>query len=221
MSPRPKVLFVVTSHDKLGAHPYEVLAPHVDIIWASPKGGESPLDPMSAQVADDDLVTKKFLTRDEKTWKITEKLEMFLGRAEEFAAVFYVGGWGPMFDLATDPISHKLINEFYNANKIISSVCHGPAALAKVKLPSGKYFLHGEPVTGYSNVEEEMAGVRGIMPFSLETQLDEASGGNYSKGEKPYDVHVVVGRGGKLINGQNPPSAGPTGQAILDEILKG
>jgi putative intracellular protease/amidase len=71
-----------------------------------------------------------------------------------------------MWDLATDKISHQLINEFYEANKIISSVCHGPAALAKVKLVStGKYFLDGEPVTGYSNVEEAMAGVRDIMPY--------------------------------------------------------
>ena len=125
-----------------------------------------------------------------------------------------------MFDLATLPASHQLINEFYAANKIISSVCHGPAALSKVKLPNGQFFLDGEPVTGYSNVEEEMAGVRDIMPFSLEDALKEASGGKYEKGEKAYDINVVVGRGGKLINGQNPPSAGPTGEAILKQIMK-
>jgi putative intracellular protease/amidase len=72
-----------------------------------------------------------------------------------------------MFDLATNPDSHQLINEFFAAEKIISSVCHGPAALSLVKLPSGKLFLEGEPVTGYSNVEEEMAGVAETMLFSL------------------------------------------------------
>lgn len=72
-----------------------------------------------------------------------------------------------MWDLATDNVSHQLINEFFEADKIISSVCHGPAALAKVKITStGKYFLDGEAVTGYSNVEEEMAGVRDIMPYA-------------------------------------------------------
>jgi hypothetical protein len=121
---RPKVLFVVTSHDQLGstdrktgwylvrssiylsypktlttakpegAHPYEVLIPHVDITWASPKGGRSPLDPMSEAVSETDTVTQAFLKRDEQTWRVTEKLETFLGRAGEFAAVFYVGGWG-------------------------------------------------------------------------------------------------------------------------------
>jgi putative intracellular protease/amidase len=126
-----------------------------------------------------------------------------------------------MFDLATDPVSHQLINEFYAADKIVSSVCHGPAALSKVKLPNGNYFLDGEPITGYSNAEEELSGVKSVMPFSLEDQLNIASGGEYTKAEKPFDVSVVVGRGGKLINGQNPASAGPTGKAILDQILKG
>ncbi|KAK5046193.1 hypothetical protein LTR84_008650 [Exophiala bonariae] len=230
MALRPKVLFVVTSHDQLGntgrktgwylpegAHPHEVLAPYADIIWASPKGGITPLDPMSDQVDDDDLLTRNFLLKKE-SWRSSEKLANFLGRADEFEAVFYVGGWGPMFDLATDSGSHQLINEFYAAEKIVSSVCHGPGALAKVKLPSGKYFLDGEPVTGYSNVEEGMAGVVEVMPFSLEDALQTASGGHYKKATEPLGVNVVVARGGKLINGQNPASAGPTAEAILASL---
>jgi putative intracellular protease/amidase len=75
-------------------------------------------------------------------------------------------------------------------------------------------------VTEYSNFEEERAGVRDIMPFNLEDALKEAFGGKYRKGDRPHDVNVVVARGSKLINGQNPPSAGPTGAAVLDQILK-
>jgi putative intracellular protease/amidase len=126
-----------------------------------------------------------------------------------------------MFDRATDPVSDALINEFHAASKIISSVCHGPAALSLVKLPSREYFLDAEPVTGYSNVEEEMAGVRGIVPFSLEDALGKASGGRYSKGEEPYDVNVVIGRRGKLINGQNSQSAGPTGTGDSEADFEG
>jgi putative intracellular protease/amidase len=125
-----------------------------------------------------------------------------------------------MFDLAHLPTSHQLLNEFHAAGKIISSVCHGPGALAYAKLPSGKYLLDGEPVTGYSNVEEEMAGVREIMPFSLEDALASASGGGYEKAGEPLDVHVAVGRGGRLVNGQNPASAGPTGEAILESLRR-
>lgn len=126
-----------------------------------------------------------------------------------------------MFDLATDPVSLQLINEFYAAEKIGNSVCHGPDALTHVKLSTGDYLLRGEPVTGYSNVEEGMGGVRDVMPFSLEDALAHASRGHYSKVLEPLGVHVVVvGRNGLLINGENPASAHPTGAAILESLRR-
>jgi putative intracellular protease/amidase len=126
-----------------------------------------------------------------------------------------------MFDLATDTTSHALINEFYTANKTISAVCHGPAALAYVKLPSGAYLLAGQPVTGFSNVEEEQAGMTQAMPFLLEDVLNTASGGLYEKAQQPWGEKVVVANGGKLITGQNPASASGIGKAILESVQKG
>ena len=120
-----------------------------------------------------------------------------------------------MFDLAIDSTSHELINEFYAENKVIAAVCHGPAALAKVKLPSG-YLLAGQPVTGFSNSEETAVGLLEAMPFSLEDEL-KAAGGKYEKTED-WGVKVVVANGGKLITGQNPASATSIGEAILKEI---
>jgi putative intracellular protease/amidase len=70
----------------------------------------------------------------------TFKLSSLLGHAHAYEAIF-VGGHGPMFDLATDETSHKLINEFYMANKIVSAVCHGPAVLAHVKLADDEGYL--------------------------------------------------------------------------------
>jgi putative intracellular protease/amidase len=89
-----------------------------------------------------------------------------------------------MFDLATDATSHKLISEFYDHNKIVSAVCHGPAALAKVKVSGDKYFLDGQNVTGFSNSEETAVGLMAVMPFSLEDELNKASGGHYVKADK-------------------------------------
>lgn len=231
MPHQPKVLFVLTSHSQLGntgkptgwylpefAHPYEVLAPHCEITVASPAGGEAPLDPSSVEASKEDASSQSFLQKHEKLWKNTHKLETILGHASEYEAIFFVGGHGPMFDLATDATSHKLINEFYAHNKIISAVCHGPAALAKVKLPSGEYLIAGQPVTGFANSEEEAAGLTSAMPFLLETELDKASGGNYVKAAD-WQKKVVVGLGGRLITGQNPASAGPVGQAIYDSIF--
>jgi len=228
----PKVLFVLTSHDAMGdtgkktgwylpelSHPYDVLKDHVEITIASPKGGAAPLDPSSVEASKDDPISVKFLETQKSLWTKTEKLESFLGHAKEYEAIFFVGGHGPMWDLATDATSHKLINEFYENNKIVSAVCHGPAALAHVKLASGEYLLAGQPVTGFSNTEEDTVGLTSVMPFKLEDALNTASGGKYVKADADWAKRVVVGRGGRLITGQNPASAGGVGQAIYDGIF--
>lgn len=124
-----------------------------------------------------------------------------------------------MWDLANDETSHKLINEFYTHSKIIAAVCHGPAALASVKLPSGEYLISGQPVTGFSDTEEDTVGLSPVMPFMLEDRLNANSGGKYSKAKSDWAEHVVVARGGRLITGQNPASAGATGKAIYDAIF--
>merc|ERR1711964_556212 len=114
---------------------------------------------------------REVLKENENLWKQTEKLDSILGRAGEFDAIFFVGGHGPMFGLATSTTSHKLINEFASQNKIISAVCHGPAALAYVKTSSGSYLLDGHAVTGFSTSEEDAVGLTSAMPFILEDQL--------------------------------------------------
>jgi putative intracellular protease/amidase len=124
-----------------------------------------------------------------------------------------------MFDQAKDETSHKLINEFWAHNKIVSAVCHGPAALAYVKLPSGEYLLSGQAVTGFSNAEEDQVQLSSAMPFALETQLNTASGGKFVKAEAAWGPKVVVSGGGRIITGQNPASAAPVGQAIYDGIF--
>ena len=126
-----------------------------------------------------------------------------------------------MFDLAIDAASHKLINEFYTENKIISAVCHGPAALVNVKLSSGVYLLEGQRVTGISNEEEDIEKVTSAMPFRLENEMNKISGGKYEKGSSNWGEKVVVARGGRLITGQNPASAAGVGQAIYDAIFDG
>lgn len=125
-----------------------------------------------------------------------------------------------MFDLATDSTSHKIIREFHDANRVISAVCHGPAALAKVKLADDSFLIKDSPVTGFSNTEEDQVGLSKVMPFMLEDELNKASGGKFEKAADPWAVNVVESQGGKLITGQNPASAGPVGQAILKAIQK-
>ncbi|MCJ1371438.1 hypothetical protein MMC20_002654 [Loxospora ochrophaea] len=233
---QPKVLFVLTSQSKIDstgkptgwylpefAHPYQVLAPHADITVASPAGGEAPLDPASVEMFKSDTSSVDFLNSKQALWKNTEKLEDFVGRAGEFAALIYVGGHGPMFDLAHSPASHALISAFASSpsSPIISAVCHGPAALAYAKLSSGAYLIANAPITGFSNAEEDTVGMTQAMPFSLEDALNENSGGKYEKAADAWGEKVVVAMGGKLITGQNPASARAMGERVLEGIKGG
>ncbi|KIX97986.1 uncharacterized protein Z520_06065 [Fonsecaea multimorphosa CBS 102226] len=232
-APKPRVLFVLTSHSVLGAsgkptgwylpefaHPYHELHEVADITVASPAGGEAPLDPGSVEAWRQDEVSAQFLEKQSSLWKKTDKLESFVGKAKDFAAVFYVGGHGPMYDLATDPTSIQLIREFFEAGKVVAALCHGPASLVNVKLLDGSYLVADAEVTGFSNAEEDSVGLSQFMPFMLETELDKHSNGRYRKADKPWAEFVVVSKGGRLITGQNPASATATGNAIAKAISK-
>ncbi|RMJ16839.1 hypothetical protein CDV36_003470 [Fusarium kuroshium] len=215
MSTRQKLLVVLTSQDVLPTranmktgwylpelvHPYNDLAPHVDLVMASPKGGEAPIDPYSIEDAKDD-----------------EACQAFLKEKEHYIGIFFVGSHRPMFDLAVDSTSHALICEFYESDKLVSAVCHGPAALANVKLSDGTYMVGGQAVTGFSNAEEDAYKFTDAMPFLLEDKLQE-HGGKYEKADQLFGVKVVTsGKSENLITGQNPPSAGVIGKVLLEAI---
>ena len=200
------------------AHPYHVLSPHTSITVASPHGGEAPLDPSSVEAFKEDKQSTDFLSTKSDVWKNTEKLSNV--KASDYDAIFYVGGHGPMFDLATDSTSQKLIADAYESGKVVAAVCHGPAAFVNVKLSNGKHLLDGVPVTGFSNEEEEQAGLVDAMPFLLEDGLKKA-GGTYEKASAAWGPKVVSGgEGGRIVTGQNPASAAGIGEEILKALRK-
>ncbi|KAH6866238.1 class I glutamine amidotransferase-like protein [Thelonectria olida] len=231
MSTKPQLLVVLTSQGviptrdnmKTGwylpelVHPYKDLISHIELTMASPKGGEAPIDPYSIEDSKNDEACQEFLREKQNLWKNTTKLESFLGRSSEYAGVFFVGGHGPMFDLAVDSTSHALIREFYESGKIVSAVCHGPAALVNVKLSDGTYMVKGQTVTGFSNAEEDAYQFTDAMPFLLEDELRN-HGGKYEKADQLFGVKVVVS--GNLVTGQNPLSAGAIGKTLVEVIQK-
>ncbi|KAL6849086.1 hypothetical protein ACO1O0_008616 [Amphichorda felina] len=224
----PKILIVLTSADKIEsinrptgwflpelAHPYDVLAPKAELVIASPKGGVAPLDPGSVEMSKNDESSVNFLNTKKAVWENTRPIKEFLGRAGEFDAVFYPGGHGPMFDLATDAQSIQLIQEFYAAGKLVSAVCHGPIVLGRVTLPDGTPLVKSKTVTGFTNEEEDQMQLSSAMPFLLEDVLIKA-GANFVKADEPWGVKVVTD--GKLITGQNPASAKGVAEAIAKAL---
>lgn len=219
------ILMVLTSHDKLGdtgektgfwleefAAPYYALKDAgADIVVASPRGGQPPLDPKSdapdAQTDD----TRRFKDDADAKAVLANTVRLDSVKADDFDAVFYPGGHGPLWDLAEDGASIGLIEAFVKADKPVGAVCHAPGVFRSVKGADGAPLVKGRKVTGFTNSEEEAVGLTDIVPFLVEDMLI-ANGGHYSSGPD-WSSHVVTD--GKLVTGQNPASSREAAEALL------
>lgn len=136
--------------------------------------------------------------------------------ADEFDAVFYPGGHGPLWDLSEDAASIALIEEFIAAGKPVAAVCHAPAVLVNAKAGNGRPLVDGLRVTGFSNTEEAAVGLTDVGPFLLEDRLRRL-GGRYERADD-WQPKVVVD--GLLIIGQNPASSAAVADAPVDRLSK-
>jgi putative intracellular protease/amidase len=224
-----KILMVLTSHSELGttgektgfwieefASPYYFLADAGAVISiASPLGGQPPVDPKSEAPEAQTPSTKRFYADLDAIDKVAHTMTLGEVKKEEYDAVFYPGGHGPMWDLANDTQSIALIEGFYNTQKPVAFVCHAPAALINVKAENGHPLVKGKKVTGFSDTEEETVGLINVVPFLLEDELKKL-GAHYSKGAdwSSYTVHD-----GLLITGQNPASSEAVAALLLKTLI--
>ena len=225
-----KILLVLTSHDQLGdtgkktgfwleelAAPYYALKDAgAEIVLASPKGGQPPLDPKSDDADAQTEDTRRFKADAEAQAALAATVVLSSVKADDFDAVFYPGGHGPLWDLANDADSIALIEAFARADKPTGFVCHAPGVLKSVNGPDGKPLVEGRKVTGFTNSEEDAVGLTDVVPFLVENVLI-ANGGDYSKGP---DWGSYVLTDGKLVTGQNPGSSRAAAEALLG-LLKG
>ncbi|KZV90890.1 class I glutamine amidotransferase-like protein [Exidia glandulosa HHB12029] len=223
----PRILFIFTSAAKNltgeptgwylpeAAHPYYVLAPHFDIDFAAPLGPNPPVQPESVTGFKDDALSMKFHNDDEVVkHKLATAKKLDEIKVDDYVAIFYPGGHGPVLDLATDALNIKFASEFWRAGKIVSAVCHGPAALVGVTDASGKSIFDGRVVTAFTNEEEDGINGRPLIPFLVEDKIVKL-GGRFEKGPAfGSKVHVD----GRLITGQNPASAQGVGEALLKAL---
>ena len=222
------ILMVLTSHDKLGttgkktgfwleefAAPYYVFKDAgANITVVSPAGGQPPLDPSSdtPDAQTDDTRRFKADTAAQDVLAHTGKLSGVSG--EDFDALFFPGGHGPLWDLAEDAHSIKLIESMAAAGKTISAVCHAPGVFKNAKAADGSLLVKGKKVTGFTNTEEAAVKLTDIVPFLVEDMLTK-NGGVYSKGAD-WQSYVVTD--GKLITGQNPASSAAAAKAVLGQL---
>ena len=221
-----KILMVLTSHDRLGdtghktgfwleefAAPYYVFKDAgAEIVVASPKGGQPPLDPKSDAPDAQTAATVRF-NEDADALAVlanTQRLKDVVD--EDFDALFYPGGHGPMWDLAEDTDSIRLIEQTFSAGKPVAAVCHGPAVFRHPRGALGEPLVKDKRVTGFSNEEEAAVGLTDVVPFSLEDVLKQ-NGARYERGAV-WQSYVVTD--GRLVTGQNPASS----EAAAEDVLR-
>lgn len=226
-----KILMVLTSHDRLGetgrktgfwleelAAPYYVFKDAgADVVLASPKGGQPPLDPKSSEPGFQTDLTRRFEADAEAKAVLARTVRLDGVTPESFDAVFYPGGHGPLWDLAEDSASVSLIETTLRAGKPVTLVCHAPGVLRHAKAPDGKPLVEGKSVTGFTNTEEEAVGLTDVVPFLVEDEL-KRKGGVFSKAGD-WEPYVVAD--GLLITGQNPASSAPAAERLLTHLRHG
>lgn len=223
-----RVLIVVTNHadhpsrdDKTDlwltelAHFWDVLnAAGIDMDIASPAGGKSPLDERSLSwlylddKAREHLHDQVFMNRLSNTLRAADVAPA------TYAAIYFTGGHGTMWDFRRSPEIKRLAEAIYRQGGVVSAVCHGNAALMQLQLQDadGRSLISGRRITGFSNLEERLSGMRSQVPFFLQDAL-EAAGAKYEKTWWPFTAYAVTD--GCLVTGQNPQS----GKAVAGQVL--
>jgi putative intracellular protease/amidase len=223
-----KILMVLTSHDQLGdtghktgfwleefAAPYYVFKDaNADITLASPNGGQPPLDPKSDEPDFQTAATERFKADADANAELANTSKLSDVSPEDYDAVFYPGGHGPLWDLVGDKNSISLIETMYASGKPVAAVCHAPAVLCNANAKDGAPLIKGKSVTGFSNTEEDAVQLTDVVPFLLEDEL-QVKGASYSKADD-WNPHAITD--GNLITGQNPQSSELVAKAVLKSL---
>ncbi|HEX7301378.1 type 1 glutamine amidotransferase domain-containing protein [Lentzea sp.] len=226
-----KVLVVLTSHDELGNTGLktgfwleELAAPYYrfkdagwEVVLASPAGGQPPLDPKSNEPGSQTDETRRFESDEEARKALANTVRLDSVSAADFDTVFYPGGHGPLWDLAEDTDSVRVIETTLRSGKPLALVCHAPGVLRHAVNEDGTPLVRGKQVTGFANSEEEGVQLTDVVPFLVEDEL-KSLGGVYSKTDD-WNPHVV--RDGLLITGQNPASSAPAADALIESVKAG
>lgn len=222
------ILMVLTSHNKLGdtgkptgfwleefAAPWYVFRDAgIEVTLASPAGGQPPLDPKSDEPDAQTEATDRFRADSAARQALASTHKLSDINPDDFDAVFYPGGHGPLWDLAEDRHSIDLIERYWASGKPVAAVCHAPGVLRHAKKPDGSPLVEGKRVTGFTNSEEDGVGLTDIVPFLVEDALKQ-NGGLFERTDDWGEYAVTDGH---LITGQNPSSSAMTAQELVKRL---
>ncbi len=227
------ILLVLTNHGDLGktgertgfflgeaAHPWEIFeAAGYGVRLASPRGGFAPLDPKSLDLDDpaNAAFWKKFGVEKDGQRGVPDTLALSDVDPADYAAIFFAGGHGTMWDFADSAALQKVAAAIYEQGGAVGAVCHGPAALVNIRLKDGKPLVAGRKVAVFTNSEEEAVKLTDVVPFLLETELTKA--GATVVPAPDFSENAI--RDGRLVTGQNPASAKKAATLLLEALAGG
>lgn len=216
-----KVLIVLTSHDALGdtgketgyylpevSHPVDVFdRAGVEVSYVSPKGGKAPM----IGIDRDDPLNAAFLDDATKMAAVENTLRPSEIDPSEYAAIFYAGGHGTMWDFPKAEDLGAIATQIYENGGIVGAVCHGPAGLIPIRLSDGSALVAGKEVAGFTNKEEAAVELAEVVPFLLADKLTDL-GATHTQVDnfQPYVVTSDL-----LVTGQNPASAAGVADAMV------
>ncbi|WP_051257714.1 type 1 glutamine amidotransferase domain-containing protein [Desulfovibrio cuneatus] len=216
-----KILFVITSHSKVGntgkdtgyylsevAHPWAVLTKAgFTMDYVSPKGGQSTVDGFDLE----DTTNAAFWNNAAERAKIEASKKPSEVNPADYEAIFFAGGHGTMWDFPENQELAAITRNIYEQGGIVSAVCHGPAGLVNVRLSNGEFLVAGKRVNSFTDDEERAVALENVVPFMLQTTLQER--GAIFEHSGLFEPHVTVDQ--RLVTGQNPQSATAVGEAIV------
>jgi putative intracellular protease/amidase len=187
---------------------------HVDI--ASPKGGKIPLDVRSAAPGQmKDPANVAFMNEPRFRDTLENSIAVKDMDPSKYDVIYLSGGHGTMWDFRQSPELQKVITEMFSSGKLVTGVCHGVCGFIDSVDKEGRSIVQGKRVTGFTNLEDRLAGSLKYMPYLLEDDLKKA-GAVYRKNFLPFTVRIE--EEGNLITGQNPMSAKALAQRVLTRI---
>ncbi|WP_033442169.1 type 1 glutamine amidotransferase domain-containing protein [Saccharothrix sp. NRRL B-16314] len=224
MSEQKKILIALTSHERLGdtgrttgfylpeaAHPWRVFTEagyEVDLV--SVRGGNPPRDGVDPS----DAVQTRFLADEVVAGKLAATPTPAEVDPGQYAAILFAGGHGTMWDFPDDSALAGVARDIYEAGGVVSAVCHGPAGLVNVTLSDGTPLVAGKRVAAFTNAEEQAVGLDKVVPFLLQSRLEER--GAVHVPADNFAANVVVDD--RLVTGQNPASATGVAEAVVREL---
>jgi len=220
------VLIVVTSHDQMGktneptgfwlselTHPYFVIKDAgYDLVIASIKGGNAPIDPRSVDTTDQ--INQRFLNDPRLMKLVSNSRKLSNVNSTSFSAVLFSGGHGAMWDFPGNADVNDVSKTIYESGGVVGAVCHGPAALSDIMLSNGEYLINGKQFAAFTNEEETMVELDKVVPFMLADRLIKRGGKIVSA--KPWQSNAVIDN--RVVTGQNPQSAHRVGELIVEAL---